>query len=292
VEYEELVEEKQEAAADAEAKEQVDKEIKRRSVALLPIGASIDEIEKLLVKQEANKDSPEVLELKNTAIEAVTKRGEEEQETKIMEAEEAIQAAKESYKQAEEAQANAQAKFASDPSTVETALKKVQEGQAAEEIAKKAAQERDIAIKRAEALHRQLSDSRAALERSKQQAAARMGAAIKKPVPSQVKKEEPHIQTQIDRLIGIIRRVGEPCPGESASARQTTFGTLCKEYEKEVAHALEAEAASPKNANGESFAPIFDVVGLLVRGKRQRALDYEGGNLFRGKDESVLIKAL
>jgi hypothetical protein len=288
VEYEELVTEKQIDAAEAEAKEEIDKEIKRRSVAILPPNTSIEEIERILQEQQnkSDDDLPEKdLELKNVAIESVAKRVEEEQEEKEREAEEALQIAKEKFKEAEEAKKLAH----KNASKLQEAMDKVEEVKQAQLVAENAVNERENAMHRHEALQRKLAESQAALERSRQRAAARMGQASKKPVPSPInstltrnrsnnsnrsqtsafgtvllprKEEDTKIQAQIDRLFAIIAR---------NPTKQISFGELCKEYEKEISNELESTST---NDSGElAAAPIFDVVGLLVRGKRQGLLD-------------------
>jgi len=285
-EYDDLVAEKQAVAAEVQAQEDIQIEIKRRSVAIFPNITSPEEMEKLLQKQ-MDADTPEMLELKNAAIESVAKSVEEEQQEKAKEAEEALQVAKEKHRIAEQLSKEA----ANNDVKLEKAMEVVKQDQEAQQVAEVAASERDNAFRRAEALQRVLLESRAAVLRSKEKAAARMGAEKKlTPVMTMqpVKKEDEKIQSQIEHLVSIINRAGTLTKD---SCHEISFGLLCREYEKEVV--IKVEDSVEMDTNDHPNNPsAFDVVGLLVRGKRQRLLDYPGGNLFRGKDDAVKIKSI
>jgi len=284
IEYEELVEEKNIDAAKALAEEEIAVEIKRRSVAVLPLNTPPDQIEKILEDKLMNPDSAEQLELQALAVEAVARRAIEEQDDKVKEAEVAFLFAKEKHHEAEHAQG------------IEDVEKKVQADEEAQRAAERAALERDQAIKKAELLQRMIADSRSALERSKKKTEARMAAKTmanatmpKTPAASAIQLEEPHIQKQIERLAAIINREGEV--KQQDGFKELPFGKICKLYEAEIAEVVETSAYVRSNDDAGSFTAAFDIVGLLVRAKRQHVLDYEGGNLFRGKDDSVVIRA-
>lgn len=266
-EYEELAEQTENEAAAAEAREEVEMEFKRKSMAVLSINLKDKtpaEIQDMIESHlEANDDDESLKQIRAEALESVAKRVEMESKVKAKQAEIAIQMAEAKLLEAQQAKARISSAQSSDE--IDQAMKKVHAGQEAELEASRLYYESQNTSKRAEALSLSL-----AVHQHSQP-----------PIISPI-KEEPVLQAKIETVVAMVEQGGSRRSEGAVGVEvfEIRFGELCSRYDEYQTTQLDMD---------EDKDPSFDIVGLLVRAKKQALIDYVGGNLFRGSDDGVVI---